>query len=454
MISLLNTLRRYLVIKTKCTCKSKTQCLPVLTALFILLYQVKSDTILTMKRIIRKAFKFRLSPTEPQTQKLIEFAGASRFVWNKALALNLFRLTHKQPLMWYQELDFWLKHWKKSDEYAFLKSAHSQCLQQTLKQLDRAFHDGFDKKQPLKRTPTFKKKGQKDSFTYPQGFKLEQKQSRVFLPKIGWVKYRNSRQVIGELKNATVSRRGEHWYISIQVQYEADIPVHASTSIIGVDVGVKRFLTLSDGVYEQPLNSFKLLEKKLAFAQRRLAKKVKFSANWKKQKQKITKVHEQIANARHDFLHKSSTTLSKNHAMVVVEDLKVSNMSRSAKGTMSAPGRNVRAKSGLNKAILDQGWSMFVSMLEYKQDWAGGSVIKVAPHFTSQTCPACGHVDKENRLTQHQFACVACHFTGHADHVGAVNILERGHRLLVCGAEPLGLALKQEPVSIETPLPV
>lgn len=116
---------------------------------------------------------------------MIEFAGASRFVWNKALALNLARLNTKQPIMWYQELDFWLKLWKKSDEYGFLGRSHSKALQQTLRQLERAFNDGFDKKQPLKRVPTFKKKGQRDSFTYPQGFKLDQKQNQIFLPKIG-----------------------------------------------------------------------------------------------------------------------------------------------------------------------------------------------------------------------------------------------------------------------------
>lgn len=224
--------------------------------------------------------------------------------------------------------------------------------------------------------------------------------------------------------------------------------------MVGVDMGVKRFLTLSEGSYQQPLNSFKTLENKLAFSQRRLARKVKFSANWKKQKQRITALHQRIANARHDFLHKSSTTLSKNHAMIVVENLKVGNMSRSAKGTMAVPGRHVNARSGLNKAILDQGWSMFVDMLEYKQDWAGGQVIKVAPHFTSQTCPACGYVDLNNRLTQHEFVCVSCEFTGHADHVGAINVLERGHRLLACGAEPLGAVLKQEPALTEKPVMV
>ncbi|MCD8536020.1 MAG: helix-turn-helix domain-containing protein, partial [Burkholderiaceae bacterium] len=165
--------------------------------------------------VIRKAFKFRLNPTPEQAQQMVEFAGANRFVWNKALALNLSRLENKQPLLWYFELVYWLGLWKQSEEYGFLKSAHSQPLQQTLKDLARAFSDAFDKTQPLKRIPRFKKKGagggagggasgsSSDSFRYPQGCKLDEKANRAYLPKIGWVKYRNSRQVVGDIKNMT-----------------------------------------------------------------------------------------------------------------------------------------------------------------------------------------------------------------------------------------------------------
>jgi len=399
-----------------------------------------------MKQIIRKAFKFRLHPNSDQVQKMVEFAGANRFVWNKALAMNLFRLEQKQPLLWYNELAFWLKLWKSSEDYGFLKTVHSQPLQQTLKNLEKAFKDGFDKKQPLKRIPKFKKKGLSDSFRYPQGFKLEQESNKVFLPKIGWVKYRNSRQVIGDVKNMTVSRKGGYWYVSIQTEYEAELKRHSSTSMIGVDMGITRFATLSDGSYIKPLNSLRKLSKKQAFEQRKLSKKVRFSANWKKQKQIITRLHERIANARLDFLHKTSTEISKNHAMVVVENLKVRNMSKSAKGNAEKPGKNVKAKSGLNKSILDQGWGMFVSFLEYKQAWSGGDVLRVNPQYTSQTCLSCSHVSKNNRKTQSKFECEECGFKANADLVGALNVLERGHRLLACGVETLVSSKKQEPV--------
>ncbi|WP_404999729.1 RNA-guided endonuclease TnpB family protein, partial [Escherichia coli] len=133
------------------------------------------------------------------------------------------------------------------------------------------------------------------------------------------------------------------------------------------------------------------------------------------------------------YLHKVTTTVSKNHAMIVIEDLKVSNMSKSAAGTVSQPGRNVRAKSGLNRSILDQGWYEMRRQLEYKQLWRGGQVLAVPPAYTSQRCVCCGHTAKENRLSQSQFRCQVCGYTANADVNGARNILAAGHAVLACG---------------------
>jgi putative transposase len=374
-----------------------------------------------MNKTIRKAFKFRLKVTTETNQKLANYAGGCRFVWNKALALNLDRLNKKQPILRYDALDFWSKLWKQSDEYGFLKDLPSQVLQQKLMDLDKAFKDAFDKNQPLKRIPVFKRKGQSsDSIRYPQGFKIEQEANRIFLPKIGWVRYRNSRKVIGTPKNVTVSRKGKHWYVSIQVEYEANIIEHKSTSAIGIDMGVKRFATLSDGSFIEPLNPLKKSAEKLATLQRKLKHKKKFSKNWQKQKAKITKHHEHTRLARRDYLHKKSTAICENQAVICIEDLKIKNMSKSAKL------KNVKQKSGLNKSILDQGWGMFFDMLTYKQDWNGGMVIKVPPQYTSQECPRCHHVAKENRLTQAEFVCVECGYKNNADVVGAINVLTRG----------------------------
>ena len=155
-----------------------------------------------------------------------------------------------------------------------------------------------------------------------------------------------------------------------------------------------------------PKNSLKVLSDKLAREQRKLKSKEKFSNNWKKQQERIQKVHGKVAYVRQDFLHQTSNAISKNHAMIVMEDLKIRNMSKSASGTIEEPGRKVAQKSGLNRSILDQGWGEFRRQLEYKQGWRGGMVVYVDPKHTSQTCPICGHQAKENRLTQEEFRCL------------------------------------------------
>ena len=146
-------------------------------------------------------------------------------------------------------------------------------------------------------------------------------------------------------------------------------------------------------------------------------------------------MHTRVVNARKDFLHKASTQIASAHARVIVEDLGVKNMSASARGTAEQPGRRVKQKAGLNRSILDQGWAEFRRQLEYKLSWNGGMLVAVPAQYTSQTCPECGHVSKDNRQTQAVFACVACGHTGNADWVAAVNILERGHRLTACGED-------------------
>lgn len=270
---------------------------------------------------------------------------------------------------------------------------------------------------------------------------------RVKLPAgLGWMRFRKSREIVGTIKNCTLGFEGGRWFVSFQTERKVPEPEHPSTSMVGVDVGIARFLTLSDGSFIEPVGAFMASQRKLARAQRALARKEKFSANWHKQKTLISRLHSRIANIRRDFLHKASTAISKNHAMVVIEDLKVSNMSRSAKGDAANPGVNVRAKSGLSRSILDQGWYEFRRQLEYKQAFRGGEVLAVPAHHTSQTCPQCQHVSPANRKTQARFQCVQCGFTEHADRVGAINIKARGHRVLACGETGLPDSVRQEPV--------
>jgi len=304
-----------------------------------------------------QAFKFELMPDGEQERDMRRFAGARRFVYNKALAIQKTNFEAGGKFIGYFAMTKFLTEWK--EEFPWLRESPSQALQQSLKDAERAFKNFFEKRTGY---PRFKKRGTGDSFRFPQGFEIDQGNSRIKLPKLGWMRYRNSRDILGAAKNITISQSGGKWFASIQTE-----------------------------------------------------------------------------------------EISKNHAMVAVEDLQVGNMSRSAQGTVEAPGKNVAAKSGLNKAILDQGWFEFRRQLEYKLHWNGGILIAVPAHYTSQTCPACGHVAKENRQTQAKFECVDCGHEENADVVGAMNVLARGHSNAACGEDGSGLACKRKtkPASVK-----
>ena len=382
----------------------------------------------TMRRL--QAFKFELRPTGDQQRQMRRFAGSCRFAYNKALALQKERYERGEKKLGYAGLCKLLTEWRNIADTAWLAESPVHPLQQDLKDLERAYVNFFAKRADF---PRFKKKGQSDSFRYPdpKQIKLDQANSRLFLPKLGWLRYCNSREVLGVLKNVTVSQSGGKWFVSIQTEREVEQPI-PNGGAVGIDMGVVRFAALSDGTFYAPLNSFKRHENRLRRYQRALSRKVKFSNNWKKAKARITKLHQKIGNVRRDYLHKTTTTISQNHAMVCIEDLRVRNMSRSAAGTTEQPGRNVRAKSGLNKSILDQGWFEFRRQLDYKLAWRGGWLVAVPPQNTSLTCPCCGHVSADNRQTQARFECVKCGFEENADVVGAINVLRAGHARLAC----------------------
>ncbi|WP_426575378.1 RNA-guided endonuclease InsQ/TnpB family protein (plasmid) [Xenorhabdus stockiae] len=398
--------------------------------------------------LILKAYKFRLEPTSEQSQRLRQMCGCARFVWNYGLSETQQILNSGSKLPSAFELNRMLTEWKKIPELAFLQEAYTDNLQQKLKDLHGAWKRCFDKKLSAKK-PVFKRKNEgRDTIrfvNFEKYCRLEKR--RMKLPSgLGWVKFRQSQKVTGKIKNATVSQSCGKWYVSIQTEYDVADPLHPSTSMVGLDAGIAKLATLSDGTVFKPVNSFKANQEKLAKHQRQLSRKVKFSKNWQKQKQKIQQLHSHIANIRKDYLHKTTTEISKNHAMIVIEDLKVSNMSKSAAGTVSQPGRNVRAKSGLNRSILEQGWYEMRRQLEYKQHWQGGQVIAVPPAYTSQKCASCGHTAKENRRSQNQFECLACGYSENADINGARNILAAGHAVLACGGlVQSGHPLKQEP---------
>lgn len=353
------------------------------------------------------------------------FCGCSRFVYNRALNYQNERYEENSSFRFNLfELKRLLPEWKR--ELPWLKDCHSQVLQESLKDLESAFRSFFKRHSNF---PKFKLKGRKDSFRFPQGCKIEEYNSRIYLPKIGWVRYYNSRNIVGKIKNVTVSQKCGKWYASIQTEFEVETPT-PNGGEIGIDMGIVRFATLSNGQYFEPANAFKAHKGKLAKLQKKLKNKAKSSNNRKRLNAKIAKLHHKIANIRKDYLHKISSTISKNHAIVYVEDLQIKNMLKLPKDNTEQHGKNVKQKSALNRAILDQSWYEFRRQLDYKLLWNGGHLISVPPQNTSRCCPACGCTTEHNRQTQADFECVECGYQNNADIVGAINILKRGQEML------------------------
>ena len=386
---------------------------------------------------IHKAYRFQLRTDAGIEKKLAQYVGCCRFVYNRGLELQKQRFESGSKRLNYSGLCKELTQWRHDGETAFLKEAPSQALQQSLKDLERAYQNFFSGRTGL---PRFKKRGRQDSFRFPEPkqFRVDERNCRIFLPKLGWLRYRKSRSLKGRLLQVTVSRSVGKWYLSIQTEQDSEIDTREREGAVGLDLGVVNFATLSDGTKIEPVNCYRRKQKKLAREQRRLARKQKYGANWKKQASRVRVLHKKIADSRRDFLHKTSTGICKKHAMLVIEDLNVKGMSSSASGSRENPGRNVKAKAGLNKAILDQGWSEFRRQLEYKMEWSGGTLITVPARNTSLSCFGCGHVSRENRIDQARFKCTACGQSENADLNAARNILAAGLAVIACGEISVG----------------
>lgn len=282
--------------------------------------------------------------------------------------------------------------------------------------------------------PTFHGRGKGLSSTW-RGRNLKQIDRSTFqLPgKRGTFKLGCPLRFDGEIRSVTFSEEGGKWYASFLVKTKLPKPEPApKATAIGIDVGVAQFASLSDGQQFPPREDYQRDLDKLAKLQRELARmdgpirgKRKASKNWLKQNAKIRKLHAHIAHKRRHYTEVVTKDLSSRFETVVIEDLKIKNMTASAKGDSEKPGKNVAAKSGLNRSILNGGFGMFRARLEAKVNARQGQVIAVNPAYSSQTCVACGHVAKENRKSQAEFECVVCGHTAHADINAAQNLLMR-----------------------------
>ena len=406
-----------------------------------------------MREQVLKSFKFELRLNKWQKMQCTQIGGICRYMWNKCLELKIKEYEENKKKLSEFDLNNLLPGWKK--ELPWLCTAPAQSLQQVNTNLCQAFKNFFNGSG----YPRFKKKGVRDSFRIPQGIKLLPQLSKkigvVHVPKLKKVRFIKSREIEGKIKQVTISREADKWFISFTCEVEMDIVPQEEGYIVAGDRGVVILLYCSDGTIIEGSSPLKKCLDKLNKLLEEFARKQKGSENWIKLKRKIQKLYRHIANKRKDEIHKITTQLAKNHSIIVLEDLEVRNMTKSAKGTIENPGKNVRAKSGLNRSILDQAWHMLQRFLEYKMAWRGGTVAYVNPRYTSQRCSQCRHIAKENRKSQSQFVCVKCGYKAHADFNASKNILNEylraaGHAVLARGERTWVLS-KQE---LETRKPI
>ena len=390
--------------------------------------------------MLLRGYKYRLRPTTRQKRMLSRWMGSCRFVYNCGLVHRSTNYQQWRKSISYLDQQNALPEAKNDPELIWLKEVPSQSLQVALRNLDAAFKNFF---RGTGKYPQAKKKGVHDSVSFPQGnlLRLQKKSkkiSKITLPKLGDVEIVQHRKFAGKIKSSTVSySHGDGWQISLLVE-EAEIAAsNPATDAIGIDLGVAKTIATSGENKDHclPVERIKRIESRIAILQKRKAKSDKFSDRWKHFGRIVAKLHSRIARIRKDFLHKTSSELSKNHGAIAMEDLRVKNMSKSASGTIDAPGRNVAQKSGLNRSILRQGWGNFRIMMEYKTKWYGSHLILVNPRNTSRRCCQCGYTHEDNRQSQADFLCQKCGHNENADKNAANNIRRLGLESL--GRQPL-----------------
>lgn len=364
---------------------------------------------------MEKAFKFRLYPNKKQIDLINKTFGCVRFVYNyylvkreemyKTQGITLNYVSCSKDLTQLKQANTWLK---EVDKFA---------LQNALKDLDKAFKNFFEGRAEY---PKFKKKreGYQSYRTTFTNNNIEIRDSRIKLPKLGWVKFAKSRDIEGRILNAVISRTPTgKYFVSICCRIDDVKKLPKTDKVIGIDLGLKHFLVDSNGSkIEHPRYLIKL-EKKLIREQRRFSRKEKGSNNYKKQLLRLAKVYEKIKNQREDFLHKLSSKIINENQVVILEDLKVKNMLRN---------------NTLSKSISDSGWGKLIDMLEYKALWYGRTIVKLDTFYpSSQICSSCGYRNEKIKdLSVREWKCPECKTKHDRDINAAKNILKQGIKCL------------------------
>ncbi|MEU9830764.1 transposase [Streptosporangium sp. NPDC048047] len=388
--------------------------------------------------------RYRLSPTPAQEAALAEHCGHARFVWNLAVEQHAHWKPGRTSAPGFAEQCRQLT--EARTEFAWLRGGSIIVQQQALKDFAQAMSNFFSK---THKRPTWRKRGRGEGFRIVavkagDVRRLSRNAGEVKVPKVGWVRFRWSRLVPDGVKSYRITRdRAGRWHVAFAA-IPTPVPAPGTGEIVGVDRGVTVSAALSTGEMLRVPGLRKAEKSRLLRLQRKVSRAKRGSNRRVKVKQAIATLKARETDRRKDWAEKTSTDLARRFDVIAVEDLKVRTMTRAARGTIEAPGRNVRQKAGLNRGILAAGWGRLVTRLEHK---APGRVQRIDPRYTSQTCNACKHTARESRESQALFRCVACGHQANADVNAARNIKDTaaGHAVAARGGPPLGALVNREP---------
>jgi putative transposase len=389
--------------------------------------------------------RYRLIPTPAQQAVLRDHCGHARYVWNLAVEQHSHWHPGRKSSPGYLEQCRQLTQARADNPW--LAAGSQTVQQQALRDFTQAMAAFFNPANPARR-PTWRKAGRDEGFriTGRRGRQWDVRRvsrhvGQVWVPKAGWVRFRWSRAVPPGVKSYRVTMdRAGRWHVAFAV-IPAPVPAPGTGQVVGIDRGVAVSAALSTGEMLQAPALTRRERTRLRRMQCALARATRGSNRRARVKHVIARLRARERDRRKDWAEKTSTDLARRFDVIRVEDLKIGNMTRSARGTRENPGRNVRAKAGLNRGILRSGWGLLVRRLE---DKAPGRVEKVSPAFTSQRCSACGQVDRDSRESQAVFRCTACGFACHAD-VNAAKNIAAGHAVTARGGDGVTRPVNREP---------
>ena len=376
---------------------------------------------------------------------LREHCAHARYVWNLAVEQHSHWHPGRTGAPGYLEQCRQLTQARA--ENPWLAHGSQTVQQQALRDFARALAAFFDSRSPAGR-PSWRKAERDEGFRIVgrRGAqwdvrRLSRHVGEIWVPKIGWVRFRWSRPVPPEVKSYRVTMdRAGRWHIAFAAVPD---PVQApgNGEVVGIDRGVAVSAALSTGELLKAPGLTLREQRRLRRLERKLSRARRGSNRRRHVRLAVARMRARQADRRKDWAEKTSTNIAGRFDVIRIEDLKISKMTRSARGTAIDPGRNVRAKAGLNREILRSGWGLLARRLEEK---APGRIEKIRPAFTSQRCSACGHVDPKSRESQARFACTACRYADHAD-VNAARNIAAGHAVTARGGDGVSRPVNREP---------